>query len=221
MYLTNRTDGYLGDGLRTNKAKCFLYHVWFCIRRLSFVLCFFITRYNTTQLECLYGILLIQSVYLVYIAENFPHIENVFNILELVNESLYIMTIYTLTGFVGSSGPLVLNLGQQWLLGYITVTLIVIIYVINFVYMIVVTINRIKEYCKKRKYQRAVRKILQNRLNAGMEQDYGPLETCASARKTTKVVDDEENSAVSLSRLNSGDDSPEELLPNRVSVLRQ
>ena len=144
-----------------------------------------------------------------------------FNILELINESLYIVIIYTLIGYLGASGPFFLNVGQQWLLGYVTVTLIVIIYIINFVYMIIVTINRLKEYCKRRKYQQAVRKILKSRLNAGMERDYGPLDTCGSARKTTKVVEDEENSAVSLSRLNSGEDSPEELLPNRVSVLRQ
>ena len=59
MYLTNKTDRYLGDGIRTNKARCFLYHVWFCIRRLSFVMCIFITRNNANQLQCLYGILII------------------------------------------------------------------------------------------------------------------------------------------------------------------
>ena len=46
MYLTNKTDCYVGKQLQRNRSLSFLYTVWFCLRRLAFVLCFFFA-YNT------------------------------------------------------------------------------------------------------------------------------------------------------------------------------
>ena len=67
MYLTNKTDCYLGKQLYINREMCFLYTVWFCLRRLAFVMLFFFTHFFTSQYQCLTGILLIQTTYLAYI----------------------------------------------------------------------------------------------------------------------------------------------------------
>ena len=73
--------------------------------------------------------------------------------MELRNELLYVLIIYTMTGFVVSDGPGILNVNQLWILGYLTIALIIFVYVINFVFMMWVHINRVKTYLMKRKYK--------------------------------------------------------------------
>ena len=73
--------------------------------------------------------------------------------MELRNELLYVLIIYTMTGFVVSDGPGILNVNQLWMLGYLTIALIIFVYVINFVFMMWVHINRVKTYLMKRKHK--------------------------------------------------------------------
>ena len=83
-------------------------------------------------------------IYLVYIYEIKPHIETWFNVLELINQLLLALIIYSMTGFILSNG--LLNSSQLWNLGYFVIVLIAIIYVINFTIMIWATFKGIKTY---------------------------------------------------------------------------
>lgn len=58
MYLGIKTDVYRGEKVSISKARCFLFNVVFCIRRLSIVLCFYFLRDRHDD-SVLYGILAI------------------------------------------------------------------------------------------------------------------------------------------------------------------
>ena len=146
MYLNMKTDCYVGKTRRTDKSMCFLYTFWFCIRRLCLVLCFFITWNNGSMIQTIFGLLCMQTCYLWYVAGYKPHIEIWFNSLEFVNEVLMVFIIYTLFGFLVSDIPSLLTLRQQWRLGYVTIGLIIIIFIINFIGMIYSTFNRINYF---------------------------------------------------------------------------
>ena len=107
MYLGNKTDYYLSPTsdeawTSTDKASCFLYNAVFCIRRLALVLCLLFLR-DMHGLYILYGFLFIQTWYVVYIAASMPHVDDWFNVLELANEILIILIIYTLMGYIETS----------------------------------------------------------------------------------------------------------------------
>jgi hypothetical protein len=98
MYLENKTDGYLGKAFMADRSKCFLYTVSFSVRRLCMVLCFFMFM-NSDQLWPIYGTLAISSFYFFYIFFSMPHIDYYNNILEMVNELLFIILAYTFFGY--------------------------------------------------------------------------------------------------------------------------
>ena len=77
-----------------------------------------------------------------------PHIDLGFNILEVVNEVVTTLLIYTLLGFMTNS-PLATNV--QWELGYMSIILIAIVFCLNFLSMVTIMIMSIKKHCKKMK----------------------------------------------------------------------
>ena len=97
MYLGNKTDNYL-IGIRVDRKICYLYTLFFCFRRLALVLCFFYLK-EENYLECIYGLLGIQIVYIIYITNGKPHIDNYYNSLELFNEVLLLLFFYTMLSF--------------------------------------------------------------------------------------------------------------------------
>ena len=84
MYLGNKTDSYLGDGMRTDRSMAFLYSVPFCIKRICFVLCFVLYR-NSSGTETLFGMLITVTIYAIYISHCQPHEEFYLNHLETFN----------------------------------------------------------------------------------------------------------------------------------------
>ena len=128
-----------------------MYHVPFCTRRLALVLCFFLFK-NSTQHQFLYGTLATTSFYIIYIAASMPHIENFYNIIELFNEITFILITYTFFGFHLTDIEPILSSDAQWKLGYCTFGLISIVYVVNFVVMMVSVSNKIKWLYRKVKY---------------------------------------------------------------------
>lgn len=157
MYLECKTDNYLGDKFKLDKAKCFLYHVPFCVRRLCLVLCFFLLL-NKSFLHCFYGILVIYTCYIIYIIHVGPHIANFYNGLELFNEACIMLIVYSLTFFIATDTTPFLDVNLQWKLGYVTIGLVISVYAINFVIMTGVWIRNLIVYLKKRKAKKALKK---------------------------------------------------------------
>ena len=92
-----------------------------------------------------------------------PHVERKFNFLELINEIVTTLIIYTLLGFFKTS---MLDSNLQWKLGYITIFLISIVFFLNFASMIYILITAIKRLCKKKKAKNAYEESLKRRLSA-------------------------------------------------------
>ena len=143
----------------------FLYTVWFCLRRLAFVLLFFVTHNGyISQHQCLVGLLFVQTIYFAYITEFRPHIEHVFNNIELFNELLLVLIIYSMTGFTVSDGPSLIDVNQLWSIGYFSIALIILVYVINFVFMIWVHFTKVKTHYKEAKYKWRKKKLVEKNL---------------------------------------------------------
>ena len=81
-----------------------------------------------------------------------PHSENEYNILEIINEELIILILYTLMGYTSTS---VLSAETQWALGYVTIILIGLSVIFNLAMMIYQTIRKIKLTRRKQKATKA------------------------------------------------------------------
>ena len=104
--------------------------------------------FKTHPQQLLYILLIIQSAYIIYILETMPHVDLGFNVLEVVNEIVTTLLVYTLLGFMTNSP---LDTTIQWSLGYISILFIAIVFTLNFISMILVMIVTIKKRIKKRK----------------------------------------------------------------------
>ena len=96
--------------------------------------------------------LAIQSCYFTYIASTKPHIDSYFNVLDLFNESMTILTVYFLIGFSATS---VLDPNQQWILGYFTAAVITVVFLVNLTLMIVIAPGKVIRFLKRRKIRKA------------------------------------------------------------------
>ena len=185
MYLTNKSDRYVNEYFFRNHAMSFLYTVWFCLRRLAFVMCFFIT-YNDAfnHYQCLLGLLLIQTFYLAYIYEYSPHLEPIFNYLERFNELMIVFILYAMIGIISSCGFGILSFITQWTVGYFTTLLIVIVIVVNFVFMLCENFTKLKIIWRKRKYKQKKKKRVKKRQLPGVgDQKFEKLETQCSTNR--------------------------------------
>ena len=59
--------------------------------------------FKTNPQQLLYILLIIQSAYIIYILETMPHVDLGFNVLEVVNEIVTTLLVYTLLGFMTNS----------------------------------------------------------------------------------------------------------------------
>ena len=85
-------------GNYTGRKRTVIYHTVFCCRRMFIVLAFFM-YYAANTPKVVYCFLAVQSLYLLYIIGSNPHIENYFNILEIVNETCIIILLYMSLAF--------------------------------------------------------------------------------------------------------------------------
>ena len=84
---------YLGN--KTNHLTTACYYSVFCIRRLFIVLIYIAFRsQNGGEVAMIYSFLVLQSVYIIYTYVYFPHIENVYNYLELTSEVGLVLLAY-------------------------------------------------------------------------------------------------------------------------------
>ena len=184
MYQGIRTDGYLKMSLG-NRTICFLYSVFFVLRRATIVIAL-VMMFKTKQEQLLYILLAVQTVYIVYIFENMPHVQRKFNILELINEVVTTLIIYTLMGFLKSSQ---LNTNQQWKLGYITIVLISVVFLLNFVSMIYILVTSIKRIYKKKKAQKAYKLSQRRKLSSQRKQKEVQGLQLIDQQSTSRVIE--------------------------------
>lgn len=87
-----------------------------------------------------------------YIKSTKPHIDNYFNVLDLFNESMTILTVYALIGFSATS---LLEPSHQWVLGYFAGAIITIVFLVNLTLMIVIAPGKVIRFLKRRKIRKA------------------------------------------------------------------
>ena len=106
MYAGYKTPHYLRKDrtFQSPTMMCFLYNVTFSIRRFCLVLCLYIFKEDgKNSMPILYGFLAINSMYFIYLVDVMPHTDTLFNILEMLNAVLQMLTIYTLKGYITTS----------------------------------------------------------------------------------------------------------------------
>ena len=131
MFLGYKTDHYLHTDRRSwsNNSLAFLYNVVFSVRRFSFVISlYYLKEEGKNSMPILYSFLAIQSFYFIYLVLNMPHTDILFNLLEISNVVLQMLTIYTLKGYITTS---ILSPEVQWTLGYVSIGFIVLCAILN------------------------------------------------------------------------------------------
>ena len=114
---------------------------------------------------------MIQTFYLAYIYEYSPHLEPIFNLLERFNELMIVFILYTMIVFIFPNGPGIPSFITLWAVGYFTILLIVIVYVINFIFMLWVHFTKVKLTWRERKYKQKKKKRVKKRLVLGVEKE--------------------------------------------------
>ena len=85
---------------------------------------------------------MITTFYLAYITLSIPHIEYHFNLLEIFNEISFLVLVYTFLGYTTSSDiePF-LSPEVQYKLGSVSLSIMAIVYSVNFIAMVCYTIQ--------------------------------------------------------------------------------
>ena len=97
-------------------------------------------------MELLYCLIFIQTWYILYILFSMPHIDQLFNYLEILNEIFVVVILYCLVGFTATS---VLGSHAQWMVGYIAIGLIMIIFVLNMSMLVYTVASKVILHWKK------------------------------------------------------------------------
>ena len=85
---------------------------------------------------------------------------------------MIVFILYTMIGFIFSNGPGILSFVTLWAVGYFTILLIVIVYVINFFFMLWVHFTKVKLTWRERKYkQKKKKKRVKKRLVLAVEEE--------------------------------------------------
>ena len=106
MFLRIKSDRYLSYGsvcvLVLRKTECFLYNVVFVARRMAFVACS-LNQLSQNPMELLYCLIMVQTWYIIYILVSKPHIDILHNYLDIANEIIVVLLLYTLIGYTATS----------------------------------------------------------------------------------------------------------------------
>ena len=113
LFLTNQRDKledpqfkkkyntmYLGVNL--DHMWSIIYFTPFCIRRFLLVMCLLSFGKDNDKI-IIFSVLLLQSIYLAYLAYTSPHIEENFNKLEIINELAVVILVYLMFAFISDS----------------------------------------------------------------------------------------------------------------------
>ena len=106
-----------------------------------------------------------------------PHVEDWFNSLEIFVECFLIIIVYVMFGFLTSDIQPLLPTKLQWSLGYVIVSIIVLIFTVILICMVNNTIKRLKYWLRKRKYRKTLEKRRAEKLNMEMKRN-SILDTC-------------------------------------------
>ena len=169
---------YLGNKTKNLSTSC--YHSVFCVRRLFLVLIYaaFRTR-DVGHVVMICSFLVVQSVYVLYTSCFLPHIENVFNYLELASEIGLILLAYT--GLVYAIS--LETQTAQWTLGYVSIGITILIVLVNVSAMILFAVRKIKLYCKKQKAAKMAKEMT--------DEGFGSPTLEMQLMKKDKVIEEE------------------------------
>ena len=110
----------------------YIYTAVFCVRRFLFVMWLFAFG-NDGRERNIYILLVIQSVYVAYLANYRPHTEKMYNWLEMINETGVTMLAYCMFS-INPDGMLDSN--EQWMAGNVVVGLLATIVIVNAIFVL-------------------------------------------------------------------------------------
>lgn len=150
----------LYQGIDMNKLSALFYNAIFCVRRFNIVLVnmFFSPGFPLSNFEQHHYLLknlcfiLIQTIYVMYIADTRPHSEETFNILEFFNEGMITLMCYIMICFTGV-GPRHYIMQAKTPV-YLSLAITVLIVMANFGVLIKMTIAKIKQNKAKKLHEK-------------------------------------------------------------------
>ena len=156
-------------GNRTIHMSTVCYHSVFVTRRFMLVLLYIAFRESSnSSILMIYGFLGIQSVYILYMWIYSPHIDNVYNILEYVNETCLILLAYM--GLIFSKAfekP-----SSTHLLGYISIGIVITIVFANVAGILIFAVSKLILMWKKHQAKKNASKIVDTPRKATVDEKF-------------------------------------------------
>lgn len=137
-------------GINIKKFSAFAYTSVFCLRRILLV-CLFMALHNQT-IWLILSLNALQSFYFWYLTSVMPHEETIHNRLEILNELCIITMQYLMIFLINGSG---IDPEVQWNVGTATMALVGFVFLVNFTFLIYLTINRLLFMLRVKKAKKA------------------------------------------------------------------
>lgn len=152
-----------------------LYQFWFCARRLSFVLALVLLHDRKLAVRCL--VITSQCVYLMYIYRVKPHKEELFNLIEVFNESLIFLMLDL------ELATKIVDPRTQYQVGNLVIAVTAFIFIANNALLFCFLFKNGKLYLRRRENQRLHQEALSRSMMASLSKS-----TTSNSRKKGRVI---------------------------------
>jgi hypothetical protein len=156
--------GTLYDGIRVDETMSALYSFWFLVRRTIFAaVVVFLSEHEYFKVM---SFLWLQTLYMIYVGWNKPHLENSYNVVDKINEFALICLgylMFLMTHYMRDQEV-------KYEVGWLAVFICLGIYALNFLLMLVVFLRELAHAYKMYKIRRKF--ILQYGRKEMIEQNY-------------------------------------------------
>ena len=174
------------QGLKITDFAYQFYLSVFCIRRLFLVFALLLFYEKRFWLIIAYNGL--QTLYYAYMVHFWPHEAPLDNWLEFFNEICLILLQYSMIFYIGNTvDPL-----DQWKIGYCSMTVIAVIFFVNFAILVYLTIYKLKLWYKKLSNRFAYNRLMSRMRRSRMFKSSSTL-TLSKIQPLATLQDEEGN----------------------------
>ena len=196
------------SGLKTKKAGALLYTFIFCSRRMLLVLALLMLQGGDIWLILSFNAL--QSLYLWYVIYQRPHEGHIHNQLEYFNELCLVAMQYAMVFFIPLGG--LTDPEFQWKVGNYAVAILGIIFAVNILSLIYITVRKIKFWLRVKKVRKDRKLMFQSKL--AMKK----LSSPETARGLKKPLDEARNMSAIMEEYSERSDVSKYQLPKDDSI---
>ena len=181
-------------GVKVKQYFALIYTAVFCARRLTLVISLLLLQHHEYSLILVFN--LIQTFYFWYMAIVEPHEESIHNRLEFFNELCVIVMQYLMVFFISGSQ---VDPRHQWEIGKAVVGIVIVVFTVNMIALIYLTVYRVIFWCRIRKARQAFlkSKVRRGAIRRLPSSEINKLNDARSiSRIMERIMDDDDGSVL-------------------------